>query len=55
MSKVLEEVLAANAPYASDVGARGKLALPTARRFATLTRMGATEIRTATPIGGARL
>ena len=41
MSKVLEEVLAANNAYAADFGERGKLALPPARRFAILTCMDA--------------
>ena len=41
MSKVVEEVLAANRRYASDFGAKGKLALPPARGFAILTCMDA--------------
>src|SRR5437899_12368232 len=41
MSKVLEEVLAANARYAQSFGDKGKLALPPARRFAILTGMDA--------------
>jgi carbonic anhydrase len=41
MSKVLEEVLAANAAYVSGFGNKGKLALPPARRFAILTCMDA--------------
>jgi carbonic anhydrase len=41
MSKVLEEVLAANARYAQGFGDKGKLALPPARRFAILTCMDA--------------
>ena len=41
MSRVLEEVLAANDAYAADFGERGKLALPPARRFAILTCMDA--------------
>lgn len=41
MSKVLDEVLAANANYAATFGAKGKLALPPARRFAILTCMDA--------------
>jgi carbonic anhydrase len=41
MSKVLTEVLAANAAYASDFGDRGKLAIPPARQFAILTCMDA--------------
>ncbi len=38
---VLEEVLDANAAYASDFGAKAELALPPARRFAILTCMDA--------------
>lgn len=41
MSKVLEEVLAANARYAADFGNRGSLAMPPGRRFAILTCMDA--------------
>lgn len=41
MSKVLEEVLAANARYAESFGDKGKLALPPARQFAILTCMDA--------------
>jgi carbonic anhydrase len=41
MSKVLEEVLAANARYAESFGDKGKLALPPARKFAILTCMDA--------------
>jgi carbonic anhydrase len=41
MSKVLEEVLAANAAYSSAFGERGKLTIPPARRFAILTCMDA--------------
>ncbi len=41
MSKVHEEVLAANSAYASNFGDKGKLALPPARRFAILTCMDA--------------
>ena len=41
MSKVLEEVLAANTRYAASFGDRGKLALPPARKFAILTCMDA--------------
>jgi len=39
MSEILREVLAANAAYADEFGARADLALPPARRFAILTRM----------------
>jgi carbonic anhydrase len=41
MSKVLEEVLEANARYAESFGDKGKLALPPARKFAILTCMDA--------------
>jgi carbonic anhydrase len=41
MSKVFEEVLAANARYAESFGNKGKLALPPARQFAILTCMDA--------------
>lgn len=41
MSKVLDEVLAANAEYSRSFGAKTNLALPPARRFAILTCMDA--------------
>jgi len=41
MSNILNEVLKANQDYAKDFGAKGKLALPPARRFAILTCMDA--------------
>ena len=41
MSKILDEVLAANAQYAASFGAKGELALPPARGFAILTCMDA--------------
>ncbi len=41
MSKILSEVLEANAKYSADFGEKGKLALPPARRFAVLTCMDA--------------
>lgn len=41
MSKILDEVLAANADYVKGFGDRGKLALPPARQFAILTCMDA--------------
>ncbi len=41
MSKVLDEVLAANARYAASFGDKGKLPLPPGRRFAILTCMDA--------------
>ena len=41
MSKVLSEVLEANAKYSAHFGDKGKLSLPPARRFAVLTCMDA--------------
>ena len=41
MSTILDEVLAANAAYATSFGAKADLALPPARRFAILTCMDA--------------
>lgn len=41
MSRVHDEVLAANARYAESFGAKSELALPPARRFAILTCMDA--------------
>jgi carbonic anhydrase len=41
MSKVLKEVLAANAGYANDFGAKAELPMPPGRRFAILTCMDA--------------
>jgi len=41
MSKVLSEVLEANAKYSASFGDKGKLAMPPARRFAILTCMDA--------------
>lgn len=41
MSKIVQEVMAANADYAKDFGDKAKLALPPARRFAILTCMDA--------------
>lgn len=41
MSKIRDEVLAANAKYVSSFGDKGKLALPPARGFAVLTCMDA--------------
>jgi carbonic anhydrase len=41
MSKVLDEVLAANKKYVADFGDKAKLAMPPARRFAVLTCMDA--------------
>src|SRR5208337_1645617 len=40
-SKILDEVLAANAEYVATFGKKGELALPPARRFAILTCMDA--------------
>jgi carbonic anhydrase len=41
MSKIVDEVLSANAAYVSNFGAKGELALPPARGFAILTCMDA--------------
>ena len=41
MTKLHDEVLAANATYAKDFGDKAKLAMPPARRFAILTCMDA--------------
>jgi carbonic anhydrase len=41
MSKILDEVLAANAKYAASFGDMGKLPIPPARHFAILTCMDA--------------
>ena len=41
MPSVRDEVIAANADYAKEFGAKGKLGLPPARRFAILTCMDA--------------
>jgi carbonic anhydrase len=41
MSKILSEVLNANAKYAAEFGEKAKLALPPARHFAILTCMDA--------------
>jgi carbonic anhydrase len=41
MSKIVEEVVAANKKYVSDFGAKKDLALPPARAFAILTCMDA--------------
>jgi carbonic anhydrase len=41
MSKILQEVLAANQKYAANFGDKGKLAMPPARHFAVLTCMDA--------------
>jgi carbonic anhydrase len=41
VSKILDEVLAANAVYVREFGDKGKLPLPPARRFAILTCMDA--------------
>ena len=40
MSKILDEVLAANAKYAENFGDKGNLPLPPSRHFAILTCMG---------------
>jgi carbonic anhydrase len=41
MSKIVNEVMAANEAYAKSFGDKGKLAMPPARRFAILTCMDA--------------
>jgi carbonic anhydrase len=41
MSRILDEVLAANKTYAAQFGDKGKLAMPPARHFAVLTCMDA--------------
>ncbi len=41
MSKIVDEVLSANAAYAAEFGAKAELAIPPARRFAILTCMDA--------------
>lgn len=41
MSKIVKEILLANADYAKDFGDKAKLAMPPARRFAILTCMDA--------------
>ena len=41
MSKILDEVLAANQAYVAGFGDKGELALPPARSFAILTCMDA--------------
>ncbi len=41
MATLKNEILAANAAYASDFGDKGRLAMPPARRFAILTCMDA--------------
>src|ERR1700730_15346230 len=41
MSKILDEVLAANRAYGAAFGAKGQLAMPPGRRFAILTCMDA--------------
>jgi len=41
MSRILDEVLAANKSYAAQFGDKGKLSMPPARHFAVLTCMDA--------------
>jgi carbonic anhydrase len=41
MTKILDEVLAANAKYAENFGDKGNLGLPPSRHFAILTCMDA--------------
>jgi carbonic anhydrase len=41
MSRIVDEVLAANRAYSETFGAKGQLGMPPARRFAILTCMDA--------------
>jgi len=41
MSKIVKEVMSANAAYVADFGAKGELPMPPARQFAILTCMDA--------------
>ncbi|MFB0912256.1 MAG: carbonic anhydrase, partial [Glaciecola sp.] len=41
MSKVVQEVIAANADYVADFGVKSELPMPPARQFAILTCMDA--------------
>ena len=41
MTKILDQVLAANVKYAENFGDKGKLLLPPSRHFALLTYMDA--------------
>ena len=50
MTKILDEVLAANAKYAENFGDKGNLPLPPGRHFAILTCMDAALIRQNTPV-----
>ena len=43
MSKILEEVLAANARYAESFGDKGELGLPPARKFAMSSQRFTTD------------
>ena len=49
MSQILNEVMTANAGYASDFGAKADLPMPPGRRFAILTCMDAPSTRPSTP------
>jgi carbonic anhydrase len=49
MTKVLNEVLAANARYADDFGDKSELPMPPGRRFAILTCMDARLARPSSP------
>ena len=50
MTKILDEVLAANAKYAESFGDKGNLPLPPSRHFAILTCMMLASIRQNTPV-----
>ena len=50
MTKILDEVLAANAKYAENFGDKGNLPLPPSRHFAILTCMMPVLIRRHTPV-----
>ena len=50
MTKILNEVLAANAKYAENFGEKGNLALPPNRHFAILTCMDARLDPANTPV-----
>ena len=50
MSKILDEVLAANTKYAENFGDKGNLPLPPSRHFAILTRMDARLDPPSTPV-----
>ncbi len=51
MSKVVDEVMAANASYVADFGDKGSLPMPPGRQFAILTCMDATSMTTSMASG----